>query len=69
MLTLALRNLERDGLIVRTVYATVPPKVEYTLTDMARDLHASLAELITWAERNRSGIVSARRVYDEAAGR
>ena len=67
MLTLTLRNLERDGLLVRTVYPTVPPKVEYTATDMARELHASLAGLIDWAERHRADIAAARAGYD--AGR
>lgn len=64
MLTLTLRNLERDGLLVRTVYPTVPPKVEYTATDMARELHASLSGLITWAERHRADITAAARAYD-----
>jgi DNA-binding HxlR family transcriptional regulator len=64
MLTLTLRNLERDGLLVRTVYPTVPPKVEYTATDMARELHASLAGLIDWAERHRADIAGARAAYD-----
>src|ERR671938_1028723 len=45
MLTLTLRNLERDGLLVRTVYPTVPPKVEYTATPMALELYESLASL------------------------
>jgi DNA-binding HxlR family transcriptional regulator len=53
MLTLTLRNLERDGLLRRTVYPTVPPKVEYEATDMARELHSALAELVDWARRNR----------------
>lgn len=39
MLTLTLRNLERDGLVTRTVHPTVPPKVEYELTPVARELH------------------------------
>lgn len=64
MLTLTLRNLERDGLLVRTVYPTVPPKVEYTATDMARELHASLAGLFDWAERHRADIAAARAAYD-----
>ncbi|MFJ9692233.1 winged helix-turn-helix transcriptional regulator [Kitasatospora sp. NPDC101183] len=68
MLTLNLRKLERDGLLVRTVYPTVPPKVEYTLTPMARELHASLAGLVGWAERHRGDITTARAAYDEAAG-
>jgi DNA-binding HxlR family transcriptional regulator len=66
MLTLTLRNLERDGLLVRTVYPVVPPKVEYTLTDMARELYGTLATLTAWAERHRTTIAAARRVYDDA---
>lgn len=64
MLTLTLRNLERDGLLVRTVYPTVPPKVEYTATGMARELHASLAGLFDWAERHRADIAAAHAAYD-----
>ncbi|GAB2997195.1 helix-turn-helix transcriptional regulator [Amycolatopsis acidiphila] len=67
MLTLNLRKLERDGLLVRTVYPTVPPKVEYTLTDMARELYASLSGLLGWAERHRGEIACARAVYDAAS--
>ncbi|WP_163506129.1 winged helix-turn-helix transcriptional regulator [Fodinicola acaciae] len=69
MLTLTLRNLERDGLITRTVYPTVPPKVEYTATDMARELYDSLVTLTTWAERHRAHIVEAREAYDKAHGK
>ncbi|MFE5557184.1 winged helix-turn-helix transcriptional regulator [Streptomyces sp. NPDC056544] len=67
MLTLNLRKLERDGLLVRTVYPTVPPKVEYSLTPIARELHASLAGLVGWAERHRSAIAESRAAYDTAA--
>ncbi|GHF33873.1 hypothetical protein GCM10017566_03160 [Amycolatopsis bartoniae] len=67
MLTLNLRKLERDGLLVRTVYPTVPPKVEYTLTDMARELYTSLTGLLSWAERHRSDIAVARAAYDAAS--
>lgn len=66
MLTLTLRNLERDGLLIRTVYPTVPPKVEYTATEMARELHDSLAALVGWAERHRGDIAAARTAYDGA---
>jgi DNA-binding HxlR family transcriptional regulator len=66
MLTLTLRTLERDGLLVRTVYPTVPPRVEYTATDMARELHCSLASLTDWAERHRTDIATARAAYDAA---
>jgi len=65
MLTLTLRHLERDGLLKRTVHPTVPPKVEYELTPIARELHASLLSLTDWAERHRSTITAARRAYDE----
>jgi DNA-binding HxlR family transcriptional regulator len=67
MLTLTLRNLERDGLLTRTVYPTVPPKVEYLATDMARELHASLASLTDWAERHLGDIATARSAYDGKA--
>ena len=55
---------ERDGLPVRTVYPTVPPRVEYTATEMARELHDSLATLVGWAERHRTDIAAARTAYD-----
>jgi DNA-binding HxlR family transcriptional regulator len=66
MLTLTLRKLERDGLLIRTVYATVPPRVEYSLTDMARELNQSLATLTAWAGRHQAGIAAARIAYDSA---
>jgi DNA-binding HxlR family transcriptional regulator len=68
MLTLTLRNLERDGLLIRTVYPTVPPRVEYTATEMARELHDSLATLVGWAERHRADIAAARAAYDRRPG-
>jgi DNA-binding HxlR family transcriptional regulator len=64
MLTLTLRNLERDGLLIRTVYPTVPPRGEYTATEMARELGDSLATLVGWAERHRADIAAARAAYD-----
>lgn len=67
MLTLTLRNLERDGLLTRTVYPTVPPKVEYTATPMARELYDSLLALTGWAERHRHEIDDARVAYGRAA--
>ncbi|MGW2846753.1 winged helix-turn-helix transcriptional regulator [Streptomyces sp. NPDC001108] len=67
MLTLNLRKLERDGLLIRTVHPTVPPKVEYSLTPMAHELHASLTGLVGWAERHRADITAARATYDAAA--
>ena len=69
MLTLTLRNLERDGLILRTVYATVPPKVEYRATGMAVELYSSLTALTDWAERHREVIADSRETYDREHGR
>ena len=68
MLTLTLRNLERDGLLHRHVYPTVPPKVEYTATPMALELYESLVALTEWAERHRESISSARIAYDQEHG-
>lgn len=68
MLTLNLRKLERDGLLVRTVYPTVPPKVEYRLTPIARELGESFATLTAWAERHRRAIAAARNAYDRRPG-
>ncbi|MER8105650.1 helix-turn-helix domain-containing protein [Kitasatospora sp. NPDC094016] len=68
MLTLTLRNLERDGLLTRTVYPTVPPRVEYTATPMARELYESLLALTGWAERHRHRIDQARAAYGIAQG-
>ncbi|MEU9451169.1 helix-turn-helix domain-containing protein [Streptomyces sp. NPDC048277] len=64
MLTLTLRNLERDGLVTRTVHPTVPPKVEYELTPVAYELHETLQRLTDWAEHNRGYIAQARAAYD-----
>ncbi|MFJ8792483.1 winged helix-turn-helix transcriptional regulator [Streptomyces sp. NPDC102462] len=64
MLTLTLRNLERDGLVTRTVHPTVPPKVEYRLTPVAHELHETLQQLTDWAERHRGHIAQARAAYD-----
>ena len=68
MLTLTLRNLERDGLLTRTVYPTVPPRVEYQATDMARELYETLVTLTAWAERHRVAIADARDAYDRQHG-
>ena len=60
----SLRNLERDGLLIRTVCPTVPPKVEYTATEMARERHDALATLTDWAQRHRADIATARTADD-----
>ena len=50
MLTQTLRNLERDGLVVRKVYATVPPKVEYSLTELGESVYKPLDAICRWTE-------------------
>ena len=64
MLSGTLRHLERDGLVTRTVYATVPPQVEYALTERGRSLHAILYQLVDWTDDNLAGIQASRAAYD-----
>lgn len=64
MLTVTLRNLERDGLITRTVYPIVPPRVDYTLTSLGRTLRDIVSALVAWADRHRQDIDRARATYD-----
>ena len=65
MLAVTLRGLERDGLVTRTVYPTVPPKVEYSLTLMGHTLLNTVCELVEWADRHASDIDTARSAYDD----
>jgi DNA-binding HxlR family transcriptional regulator len=65
MLTLTLRGLERDGLVTRTVFPTIPPRVEYSLTPLGRTLLQTVAALATWATRNGREIQRARLTFDE----
>ena len=60
MLTVTLRGLERDGLLSRTVYPVVPPRVDYPLTDLGQSLSATINNLVEWAERSRPLIDAAR---------
>jgi DNA-binding HxlR family transcriptional regulator len=64
MLTLTLKGLERDGLVTRTVYPTVPPRVEYQLTTQGRTLLEPIVALAKWAEENREKIQAARERFD-----
>ncbi len=64
MLTQTLRELEADGLIDRKVYPVVPPKVEYTLTELGRTLVKPLIALGTWAEEHQTEIEEANRRYE-----
>lgn len=65
MLTTTLRGLERDGFCTRKVFATVPPRVEYELTDLGRDLLVPVKALGDWAVANRQHVDAARRRFDE----
>jgi DNA-binding HxlR family transcriptional regulator len=64
MLTLTLKDLERDGLVTRTVHPTMPPRVEYDLTPLGRTLLEPVAALALWAGDNQPEIQRARDAYD-----
>ena len=64
MLTQTLRNMERDGLVQRTVYAEVPPRVEYQLTPLGTTLQTPLAALRDWAETHVESVLNAQQEYD-----
>lgn len=67
MLSLTLRGLERDGLVTRTVFPSVPARVDYALTDLGRSLWTPIEALGAWAQRHHAEIESAQRRYDGAA--
>ena len=64
MLTLTLRGLERDGLVTRTVFPTVPPRVDYQLTELGRSLRGPVHALGLWAFAHTGAIEDARRRFD-----
>jgi DNA-binding HxlR family transcriptional regulator len=64
MLTRTLRQLERDGLITRTVHPVVPPRVDYELTDLGRGLLDGIGPLVAWTRAHRDEIAMARERYD-----
>ena len=64
MLTVTLRQLERDGLVRRTVHPVVPPRVDYELTPLGVTLHETIQALVTWTERHQNEIAAARAAYD-----
>ena len=66
MLTLTLRNLERDGLVNRTVTPTIPPRVDYELTELGRSLQKPICGLANWAMENVDAIHSAQSRFDAA---
>jgi DNA-binding HxlR family transcriptional regulator len=68
MLTLTVRALERDGLVSRTVHASVPPRVDYALTELGRTLLVPLGALADWADTHRGDIQAARDRHDRQPG-
>jgi DNA-binding HxlR family transcriptional regulator len=64
MLTLTLRNLERDGLVTRTIYPEIPPRVEYGLTELGHSLKQPIGALWDWSAQNGASVVEARQIYD-----
>src|SRR6195952_3511695 len=68
MLTLTLRGLERDGLVTRTVFPTIPPRVDYELTDLGRGLSKPVEALGKWAADHQPEIESARAKFDGRNG-
>lgn len=69
MLTQTLRSLERDGLIHRTVYAEVPPRVEYTLTPLGETLCAPIEAIRRWSEDHINEVTAAQSLYDARTGK
>ncbi|GHD82040.1 HxlR family transcriptional regulator [Salinibacterium amurskyense] len=67
MLTRTVRHLERDGLVSRTVYSEIPPRVEYELTDVGRELLPPILAMADWALANSDRVEESRRAYDESA--
>ncbi|MCK0196774.1 helix-turn-helix transcriptional regulator [Ancylobacter sp. 6x-1] len=67
MLTQTLRQMERDGLVARTVHAVVPPRVDYRLTDLGHTLSEAFCGVWLWAERNVERIEASRAAFDRRA--
>jgi DNA-binding HxlR family transcriptional regulator len=69
MLTLTVRGLERDGFLTRTVFPTIPPRVDYELTELGRSLLTPVEQLGAWVTSNADTIEKARRRFDQAAAK
>lgn len=65
MLTQTFRDLERDGLVARTVFSTKPPSVEYRLTQLGQTILQPLAHIVDWADRSHGAIREARLAFDQ----
>ncbi|WP_425148690.1 winged helix-turn-helix transcriptional regulator [Deinococcus sp.] len=68
MLTKTLRQMEQDGLVTRTVYPVIPPRVEYELTEMGLSLSAAFCGVWVWAEQYQQAIEGARRAFAQRSG-
>ena len=64
MLTVTLRGLERDGIVKRTIYPVIPPRVDYKLTPLGRTLLHTIGQLVSWADSHLPEIDAARAAYD-----
>jgi len=65
MLTVTLKALERDGLLLRTAYPEIPPRVEYELTALGRSLLDSVKSLVTWAASHHEDVAASRRAHEQ----
>ncbi len=68
MLTKTLRQMEADGLVVRTVFPVVPPRVDYELTELGVSLGAAFCGVWVWAEQHRAAILAARQAFERGRG-
>lgn len=68
MLTLTLRSLEKDGLVIRRVTPTIPPRVDYSLTGLGRSLLVPLTALVEWSARYKDDVAEARARYERLEG-
>ena len=66
MLTQTLRQMERDGMVVRTVHAVVPPRVDYWLTELGMSLGAAFCGVWIWAEANLARVEASREAFDKS---
>jgi DNA-binding HxlR family transcriptional regulator len=66
MLTTTLRGLERDGFVTRTMFPTIPPRVDYELTDLGHELLVPISALGEWAKQNTNRVNEARARFDVA---
>lgn len=67
MLTQTLRQMERDGMLTRTVHPVVPPRVDYRLTELGTSLGAAFCSVWIWAEQNLDKVENAREAFDRKA--